>query len=126
MAGIFTAYTANKLKKLVQGAEAFTLPSTLHIAAYTGSDGIRENNASQEASYVGYERKVITFDGTGVNSPVFFDGPPTEVTITHIGILDADADKILWAAPLTNPAVLTPGKPLFFDSGDIVINIDTI
>ena len=126
MAGIFTTYAADKIKKLITGNEGFTLPNNLQVAIYTGAVGILENAPTQEASYTGYARVTITFDANGVSSPVSFIGPPTEVTITHIGIIDITANKILWAAPLSTPATLTPGKPLFFDSGDISVSIDTI
>jgi hypothetical protein len=126
MAGIFTDYAADKLKKLVTGNSAFTLPSSLQVAIYTGSAGIKENNPTHEANYTGYARASVTFDANGANTPLLFLGPQVQTVITHIGIIDTVADKILWAAPLSSPATLTPGKPLFFDSGDISISIDTI
>lgn len=126
MAGIFTTYAADKIRKLITGNEAFLLPNSLAVAIYTGTEGIKDNTPTQEASYSGYERASITFNASGVSSPVSFIGPPSEVTITHIGIIDVIESKILWAAPLSEPAILTPGKPLFFDSGDISAIIDTI
>lgn len=126
MAGIFTTYAADKIRKLITGNEAFLLPNNLAVAIYTGTDGIKDNTPTQEASYSGYERASIIFNSSGVSSPISFIGPPTEVVITHVGIIDVAEDKILWAAPLSEPATLTPGKPLFFDSGDISVVIGTI
>lgn len=126
MAGIFTTYAADKIRKLITGNEAFLLPNSLAVAIYTGTDGIRDNTPTQEANYSGYVRASITFDASGISSPISFIGPPTEVVITHVGIIDVIEDKILWAAPLSEPATLTPSKPLFFDSGDISASLDTI
>jgi hypothetical protein len=126
MAGILTDYTADKHKKVALGIATYTAPSSLQAAVYTSSTGIKTNNPTGEASYTGYARATITFDANGANSPISFLGPPTQTTITHLGLIDVTADKILWAGALTTPKTLSPGEPLFFNTGDISISFDTI
>ena len=126
MAGGLTDYSADKHKKAILGIQSYTTPTNLKVAIYTSSTGIKENNPTGEVSYSGYARATITFDANGVSSPLSFIGPPTQLVITHVGVIDMDASKILWCGELTQHATLTPGKPLFFDTGDISMSFSTI
>lgn len=126
MAGILTDYAADKHKKVALGIATFTAPTNLQAAVYTSSTGIKTNNPTGEANYTGYARATITFDANGLNSPISFLGPPTQTIITHLGLIDVTAGKILWAGALTSPKTLVPGEPLFFNTGDIAISFDTI
>lgn len=126
MAGILTDYTAALFKEAALGVTSFTVPTSLKAAIYTSSAGIKTNVPTGEADYVGYARASISFNGSGQNTPISYLGPPTSITITHLGLIDETADKILWAAPLNTPKTLAIGEPLFFNVGGISISFDTI
>lgn len=122
----FTDYTAEKVRNHVLGAQAWTMPTTLKVALYTSSTGIKTNSPSGEVSDANYARQTITFDTSGVSSAVSFLGPTVGMTITHAGIVDNTANKILWAAPLATPKTLVAGEPMFFPAGSISLSISTI
>lgn len=122
----FTDYTADKVLKHTLGVSSWTMPTTLKVALYTNSTGIKTNSPTSEVSDANYTRQTITFDVNGVSSAVSFLGPTTGMTITHAGILDHVNNKILWAAPLTTPKTLVVGEPMFFPAGSISLTIGTI
>jgi hypothetical protein len=122
----FTDYTAEKIRNHVLGAQAWTMPTTLKVALYTSSTGIKTNNPSGEVSDVNYTRATITFDTSGVSSAVSFLGPTAGLTITHVGIVDSTVNKIIWAGPLATPKTLQIGEPMFFPVGSISLAISTI
>ena len=121
-----TDYTSEKVRNLVLGAQTWTMPTTLKVALYTSSTGIKTNNPSGEVVDANYARATITFDTSGVNSPVSFLGLTASVTVTHAGIIEDQTNKILWAAPLATAKYLQIGEPMFFSVGNISLTFDTI
>lgn len=121
-----TDYAAEQSRNVLTGAQAFILPTNLKVALYTSATGIKTNNPSGEVVDTNYARATITFDTSGVSSAVSFLGLTASVTVTHAGIVDETANKILWAAPLAAPKYLQIGEPMFFSVGNISLTFDTI
>ena len=100
MAG-FSDYLEDKVLNHVFGGNAFTAPSTLHVALYTVAP--TDTGGGTEVSGGGYTRKTATFTVSGTNPTQASNTAAIEYptatanygTVVAVGIFDASSSSSL-------------------------------
>ena len=129
MAG-FSDYLEDKVLDHVFGGNAYTAPSTLHVALYTVAP--TDTGGGTEVSGGGYVRKTATFNVSGTNPTTASNTAATEYptatanygTVVAVGIFDASSSGNLLAyANLTTSKVVSTGDVFRFNTGDLDITL---
>tara|TARA_Y100001938_G_C8094730_1_gene437317 strand:+ start:3467 stop:3859 length:393 start_codon:yes stop_codon:yes gene_type:complete len=129
MAG-FSDYLEDKVLNHVFGGNAFTAPSTLHVALYTVAP--TDTGGGTEVSGGGYTRKTATFTVSGTNPTQASNTAAIEYptatanygTVVAVGIFDASSSGNLLAyANLTSSKVVSTGDVFRFNAGDLDITL---
>ncbi len=129
MAG-FSDYLEDKGLNHVFGGNAFTAPSTLHVALYTVAP--TDTGGGTEVSGGGYTRKTATFTVSGTNPTQASNTAAIEYptatanygTVVAVGIFDASSSGNLLAyANLTSSKVVSTGDVFRFNAGDLDITL---
>jgi hypothetical protein len=129
MAG-FSDYLEDKVLDHVFGGNAYTAPSTLHVALYTVAP--TDTGGGTEVSGGGYVRKTATFNVSGTNPTTASNTAAIEYptatanygTVVAVGIFDASSSGNLLAyANLTTSKVVSTGDVFRFNTGDLDITL---
>tara|TARA_R100000353_G_scaffold159077_1_gene118466 strand:- start:277 stop:669 length:393 start_codon:yes stop_codon:yes gene_type:complete len=129
MAG-FSDYLEDKVLNHVFGGNAFTAPSTLHVALYTVAP--TDTGGGTEVSGGGYTRKTATFTVSGTNPTQASNTAAIEYptatanygTVVAVGVFDASSSGNLMAyANLTSSKVVSTGDVFRFNAGDLDITL---
>ena len=129
MAG-FSDYLEDKVLNHVFGGNAYTAPSTLHVALYTVAP--TDTGGGTEVSGGGYTRKTATFTVSGTNPTQASNTAAIEYptatanygTVVAVGIFDASSSGNLLAyANLTSSKVVSTGDVFRFNAGDLDITL---
>lgn len=122
-------YSKDRLVNHLLGVQAFTMPTTVYIAAFTAVTNA-EAGTGTEVSGAGYTRVAVTFSqstgGAGATSNPGIVAFPTATAnypaqVTHAGIFDAPSggNCLLKLKALTTPRTVLSGQTLRFPVGDI-------
>ena len=129
MAG-FSDYLEDKVLNHVFGGNAFTAPSTLHVALYTVAP--TDTGGGTEVSGGGYTRKTATFTVSGTNPTQASNTAAIEYptatanygTVVAVGIFDASSSGNLLAyANLTSSKVVSTGDVFRFNAGELDVTL---
>ena len=129
MAG-FSDYLEDKVLDHVFGGNAYTAPSTLHVALYTVAP--TDTGGGTEVSGGGYVRKTATFNVSGTNPTTASNTAAIEYptatanygTVVAVGIFDASSSGNLLAyANLTTSKVVSTGDVFRFNTGDLDVTL---
>lgn len=119
-------YLENKLINLVLRNQAYTPPTTVHLALYTSDP--TDAGTGTEVSGGAYERQVITFnaptDGMVSNNAEILFPIATENwgTVTHIGLVDETGNLLFYGA-LTLSKTISTNDQLKINVGDISVTL---
>lgn len=121
-------YLENALINATLRGVAYTAPSTVYVALYTGDP--TEAGTGPQVTGGAYVRRAITFgaptDGAASNSAevLFPVATANWGTVTHIGIFDALTNgNMLYYGALTNPKAIQTDDQLKVNAGDITITL---
>ncbi len=129
MAG-FSDYLEDKVLEHVFGGNAYSAPSTLHVALYTSAPS--DTGGGTEVSGGGYVRKTSTFNVSGTNPTTATNAAAIEYptatanygTVVAVGIFDASSSGNLLAyANLTASKVVSTGDVFRFNAGDLDVTL---
>lgn len=140
--GAMSNYLEQRMISATLRGDNFTAPlvSDLHLALFT-ADPTDENVTANEVSEAWYSRKPtgnwsspsVDQDGktrsdnaTSVTFDAVDDADPAHtITITHVGIYDADvAGNLLYHQALTTPKTLEVGDVISFAANAIILRLD--
>jgi len=129
MAG-FSDYLEDKVLEHVFGGNAYSAPSTLHVALYTSAPS--DTGGGTEVSGGGYVRKTSTFNVSGTNPTTATNAAAIEYptatanygTVVAVGIFDASSSGNLLAyANLTASKAVSTGDVFRFNAGDLDVTL---
>lgn len=140
--GAMSNYLEQRMINATLRGDNFTAPlvTDLHLALFT-ADPTDENTTTNEVSETWYARKKTgnwsspsvdpedrtrTDNATSITFDAVQDDEPTHtITITHIGIYDADvAGNLLYHEALTTPKTLEVGDVISFATGALILRLD--
>ncbi|WP_146801831.1 phage tail fiber protein [Bisbaumannia pacifica] len=135
-------YLEQRMINATLRGDNFTAPAVadLHLALFT-ADPTDENTTANEVTEAWYGRKPTgnwsspsvdvegrtrTDNATSITFDAVQDGDPAHtITITHIGIYDADvAGNLLYHEALTTPKTLEVGDVISFAAGALILRLD--
>lgn len=129
MAG-FSDYLEDKVLNHVFGGNAFTAPSSLHVALYTVAPS--DTGGGTEVTGGSYARQTATFSVSGTNPTNATNTSAIEYptatagygTVVAVGVLDASSGGNLLAyANLDSSKVISTGDVFRFNTGDLDITL---
>ena len=129
MAG-FSDYLEDKVLNHVFGGNAFTAPSSLHVAVYTVAPS--DTGGGTEVTGGSYARQTATFSVSGTNPTNATNTSAIEYptatagygTVVAVGVLDASSGGNLLAyANLDSSKVISTGDVFRFNTGDLDITL---
>lgn len=132
MAGSATNLLENKLLDHALGVTAFTMPTTLHVALFTGSAAanLEQNITTDEVSGTGYARVPVTFTaavaGSSSNSAaVQFAAAGSDFgTITSIAVMtDATGGDAIFHGELASSKIIQTGDVFVINTGNLTITL---
>ena len=127
----FSDYLEDKVLEHVFGGNAFTAPSSLHVALFTSAPS--DTGGGTEVSGGSYARQTATFNVSGTNPTTATNAAAVEYptatadygTVVAVGIFDASSSGNLLAyANLTASKTVSSGDVFRFDAGDIDITLE--
>lgn len=117
-------YLEDALINAVLRNSSYTSPATVYVALYTSNPN--EDNSGTEVSGGSYARTAVTFgapsNGTSTNSAdvTFPTATASWGTVTHFGILDANAaGNLLFYGALTTSKTIGSGDVANFTAGNL-------
>ena len=126
----FSDYLEDKVLEHVFGGNAFTAPSTLHVALYTVAPS--DTGGGTEVSGGAYARQTGTFTVSGTNPTTASNTAAIEYptatadygTVVAVGVLDASSGGNLLAySTLDSSKVVSSGDVFRFNAGDLDITL---
>ena len=126
----FSDYLEDKVLDHVFGGNAFTAPSTLHVALYTVAPS--DTGGGTEVSGGAYARQTATFTVSGTNPTTASNTAAIEYptatanygTVVAVGVLDASSSGNLLAySTLDSSKVVSSGDVFRFNAGDLDITL---
>tara|TARA_R100000700_G_scaffold15917_1_gene22114 strand:+ start:2351 stop:2743 length:393 start_codon:yes stop_codon:yes gene_type:complete len=126
----FSDYLEDKVLDHVFGGNAFTAPSTLHVALYTVAPS--DTGGGTEVSGGAYARQTGTFTVSGTNPTTASNTAAIEYptatadygTVVAVGVLDASSGGNLLAySTLDSSKVVSSGDVFRFNAGDLDITL---
>lgn len=126
----FSDYLEDKVLDHVFGGNAFTAPSTLHVALYTVAPS--DTGGGTEVSGGAYARQTATFTVSGTNPTTASNTAAIEYptatanygTVVAVGVLDASSGGNLLAySTLDSSKVVSSGDVFRFNAGDLDITL---
>lgn len=124
----FSNYLENKVLGHVFGGAAYTAPTTLYVALFTGDPG--EGGTGTEVSGGSYARQTIAFSVTGnlASNTAAVEFPTATAswgTITYGAVYDAaSGGNLLGSGPLTSSKTIDSGDVFRIPAGDFDITLD--
>jgi len=124
----FSNYLETELLDHVFTNSAYTAPSTLYLALFTGAPG--EAGGGTEVSGSGYTRKTAAFTvsgNTATNSGAieFPTATGSYGTVSHVGVFDASSSgNLLCYAALSASKAIESGDVFRVPAGDLDITLD--
>lgn len=135
----FSTYLANEINDHVLRNEAYTAPTSVWVALFTGSTGLDANNPTSEVSGFGYARVEVggssgrnftvssaknSENAQNIEFPAASGG--SWGTVTHVAIVDSqsgttwgtDVNVLMWGA-LTASQTINDGQIFRFLAGDL-------
>jgi len=126
----FSDYLEDKVLDHVFGGNAFTAPSTLHVALYTVAPS--DTGGGTEVSGGAYARQTGAFTVSGTNPTTASNTAAIEYptatanygTVVAVGIFDASSGGNLLAySTLDSSKVVSSGDVFRFNAGDLDITL---
>ena len=126
----FSDYLEDKVLDHVFGGNAFTAPSTLHVALYTVAPS--DTGGGTEVSGGAYARQTGAFTVSGTNPTTASNTAAIEYptatadygTVVAVGVLDASSGGNLLAySTLDSSKVVSSGDVFRFNAGDLDITL---
>ena len=126
----FSDYLEDKVLDHVFGGNAFTAPSTLHVALYTVAPS--DTGGGTEVSGGAYARQTAAFTVSGTNPTTASNTAAIEYptatadygTVVAVGVLDASSGGNLLAySTLDSSKVVSSGDVFRFNAGDLDITL---
>ena len=126
----FSDYLEDKVLDHVFGGNAFTAPSTLHVALYTVAPS--DTGGGTEVSGGAYARQTAAFTVSGTNPTTASNTAAIEYptatanygTVVAVGIFDASSGGNLLAySTLDSSKVVSSGDVFRFNAGDLDITL---
>ena len=126
----FSDFLENELLDHILRNEAYTAPSTVYVALFTGSTGLESNAPTLEVvDATGYARQSAAFDvaasGATANSGVLTFGAAVDSNwgiVTHIATMDASTNgNVLYYGSLGTSQNINIGDSLRLPIGDLII-----
>jgi hypothetical protein len=124
----FSNYLETELLDHVFTNSAYTAPSTLYLALFTGAPG--EAGGGTEVSGSGYTRKTAAFTvsgntATNSGSIEFPTATGSYGTVSHVGVFDASSSgNLLCYAALSASKAIESGDVFRVPAGDLDITLD--
>jgi hypothetical protein len=124
----FSNYLETELLDHVFTNSAYTAPSTLYLALFTGAPG--EAGGGTEVSGSGYLRQTAAFTvsgNTATNSASieFPTATGSYGTVTHVGVFDASSSgNLLCYAALSASKAIESGDVFRVPAGDLDVTLD--
>lgn len=124
----FSNYLETELLDHVFTNSAYTAPSTLHLALFTGAPG--EAGGGTEVSGSGYARQTAAFTvsgntATNSGSIEFPTATGSYGTVSHVGVFDASSSgNLLCYAALSASKAIESGDVFRVPAGDLDITLD--
>lgn len=124
----FSNYLETELLDHVFTNSAYTAPSTLYLALFTGAPG--EAGGGTEVSGSGYARQTAAFTvsgNTATNSGAieFPTATGSYGTVSHVGVFDASSSgNLLCYAALSASKAIESGDVFRVPAGDLDITLD--
>jgi len=124
----FSNYLETELLDHVFTNSAYTAPSTLYLALFTGAPG--EAGGGTEVSGSGYLRQTAAFtvsgnEATNSASIEFPTATGSYGTVTHVGVFDASSSgNLLCYAALSASKAIESGDVFRVPAGDLDITLD--
>jgi hypothetical protein len=124
----FSNYLETELLDHVFTNSAYTAPSTLYLALFTGAPG--EAGGGTEVSGSGYLRQTAAFtvsgnEATNSASIEFPTATGSYGTVTHVGVFDASTSgNLLCYAALSASKAIESGDVFRVPAGDLDITLD--
>jgi len=124
----FSNYLETELLDHVFTNSAYTAPSTLYLALFTGAPG--EAGGGTEVSGSGYARQTAAFTvsgntATNSGSIEFPTATGSYGTVSHVGVFDASSSgNLLCYAALSTSKAIESGDVFRVPAGDLDITLD--
>jgi len=124
----FSNYLETELLDHVFTNSAYTAPSTLYLALFTGAPG--EAGGGTEVSGSGYLRQTAAFTvsgntATNSGSIEFPTATGSYGTVTHVGVFDASSSgNLLCYAALSASKAIESGDVFRVPAGDLDVTLD--
>jgi hypothetical protein len=124
----FSNYLETELLDHVFTNSAYTAPSTLYLALFTGAPG--EAGGGTEVSGSGYARQTAAFTvsgntATNSGSIEFPTATGSYGTVSHVGVFDASSSgNLLCYAALSASKAIESGDVFRVPAGDLDITLD--
>ena len=135
----FSDYLENEILDHILGGAAYTAPTTVYAALFTGSTQLETNNPTLEVSGTNYARVAITFGtaaaGGAISNTASVDfataGAGGWGDITHVAIVDhisnatwgTNVNVLFWGA-LQATRTINSGDTFSFAIGDLTVQLD--
>lgn len=125
-------YLRNKLLDHANGKTAYTMPTTVYLAALTSASSVSGPGAEVSATSTGYARQAITStmsvaaSGSSSNSGTVTFGPASAAwgTITDFAVFDAaSAGNMLWFGTLSASKTIATNDQLQFAAGQFALSL---
>lgn len=125
-------YLRNKVLDHVNGKAAFTMPTTVYVAALTSASTVSGPGTEVSATSTGYARQAITATmavastGTTSNSAMISFGPATAAwgTITDFAVFDAAAaGNMLWFGSVSASKTIASADYFQFAAGQFQLSL---
>lgn len=125
-------YLRNKLLDHANGKTAFTMPTTVYLAALTSASSVSGPGTEVSTASTGYARQAITAtlsaasSGSSSNSGTVTFGPASSAwgTITDFAVFDAaTAGNMLWFGTLGASKTIASADQLQFAAGQFQLSL---
>lgn len=132
MAGSATDFLENKLLDHALGVASFSMPTTLHIALFTGSAAanLEQNILTDEVTGTGYARVPVTFSAasggsTSNSAAIQFAAAGADFgTITSIAVMSSlTGGDALFHGQLAASKVIQTGDVFVINTGNLTITL---
>jgi hypothetical protein len=125
----FTDYLENKIIDHMLRNQAYTPPSTVYVALFTGATD--DTGGGTEVSGGSYARQAVTLGaasgGASSNTAdiTFPQATAAWGTITHVALMDAETGgNMLMHSPLDESKTVNNGDTFKINAGDLDVTVD--